>query len=300
MTMFHNILLSVDPAAPSAPPVALLRALDGDPDSQLRAMAVLEPFDHLYAVPREWLDRKLADSRKRWHSDLRGRLRALLRPIAGQGIRIGYKVVDGYPTNALLSDVRVAGRDLLVVRTQTLPEESRRIGSLAEELLLRSPVTLCCIRDVPADYEIRRILATTDLSENSVSALEAALTLAEERGAHLTLLHLVHRWGQRLDAGALRRLHVEAKKALKEWRTSRPHLVSRRVPVEEEVVQALNPAEGILKRARELPADLIVIASHGWTGVAGVFFGSTARRVVRGADVPVLVTRSPSAHGGRS
>ncbi len=297
--MFHNILLSVDPAAPSAPPVALLKALDGDPDSRLRAVAVLEPFDHLYAVPREWLDRKLADSRQRWHSDLRRRLRSLFRPIAGQGLRIEYKVVDGYPTNALLSDVREGGRDLVVVRTQTLPEKSHGIGSLAEELLLRSPVTLCCIRDVPADYEIRHILATTDLSENSVSAFEAALTLAEERGAGLTLLHLVHRWGQKLDAETLRRLHAEAKKALQEWRRSRPHLVSRRVPVEEEVLHAVNPAEGILKRARELPADLIVIASHGWTGVAGVFFGSTARRVVRGAEVPVLVTRSP-LEGGRS
>jgi nucleotide-binding universal stress UspA family protein len=294
--MFHNILLSVDPVAPSVPPAALVKALDGDPDSQLRAMAVLEPIDHLYAMPREWLGRELADSRKRWHSDLRRRLRALSHPIAGQGLRIDYKVVDGYPTNALLSDVREAGRDLVVVRTQSFSEESRRIGSLAEELLLRSPVALCCIRDVPVDYEIQHILATTDLSENSVSAFEAALTLAEERKAALTLLHLVHRWGQRLDSGAVRRLHVEAKKALKEWRTSRPHLVSRRVPVEEEVLQAVNPADGILRRARDLPADLIVIASHGWTGMAGVFFGSTARRVVRGADVPVLVTRSPFPH----
>ena len=298
--MFHNILLSVDPAAPCSPPVALLRALNGDPDSQIRAMAVLEPFDHLYAAPRGWLDRKLADSRQRSHSDLRRRLRALFRPVAEQGLRIDYKVVDGYPTNVLLSDVREAGRDLVVVRTQTFQEESRRIGSLAEELLLRSPVALCCIRDVPADYEIQHILATTDLSENSVSAFETALTLAEERGASLTLLHLVHRFGQKLDVQTLSRLHVEAKKALKEWRASRQHLVSRRVPVEEEVLHALNVAEGIVKRARELPADLIVISSHGWTGVAGVLFGSTARRVVRGADIPVLVTRSPFPHRAES
>lgn len=295
--MFHNILWSVDPAAPSAPPLALLRALNGEPDSHLRAMAVLGPFDHLYAAPRGWLDPKLDQWRHRWHSDLRRRLRLLLRPIAGQGIRLDYKVVDGYPPNALLTDAREKGRDLLLLRTETDPTRRGRIGSLVEELLLRSPVPLCCIREVPEDYALRRVLVPTDLSENSASAFEAATTLAEERGASLTLLHLVHGWGRKLEPDTARRLHAAAKKALKAWRASRPHLVSRRVPVQEEILNASTPAEGILRRARELPADLIVIASHGWTGagLAGIFFGSTARRVVRGAEIPVLVTRTPDS-----
>ncbi len=295
--MFHNILWSVDPNAPAAPPLPLVRALDGDADSQLRAMAVLEPFDHLYAAPRGWLDPKLGQWRQRWHSDLRRKLRVLLRPIAGHGIRLDYKVVDGYPTNALLADLREEGRDLLLIRTQTDPQAGDRIGDLVEELLLRSPVALCCVRDVPEDYALRRILVPTDFSENSVSAFEMAVTLAEEQGAALTLLHLLHGWGQKLEPDTVRRLHATAKKALKAWRASRAHLVSRRVPIEEEILHAVSPAEGILRRARELPADLIVVASHGWTGLSGVFFGSTARRVVRGSDVPVLVTRTPVSIG---
>lgn len=292
--MFRNILWSVDPTAPVAPATALLRALDGDADGQVRAMAVLEPFDHLYAGSRGRLDPKFGQWRRRWHSDLRGKIRTLLRPIAGQGIRLDYRVVDGSPANALLADVREECRDLLIVRLQAEPH---RIGDLVEELLLRSPIALCCVRDVPEDYALRRILVPTDFSENSGSAFETAVTLAEERGASVTLLHLMHGWGQQLDPVTVRRLHSTAKKALKDWRAERPHLVSRRVHIEEEILHASNPAEGILRRARELAADLIVVASHGWTGLSGVLFGSTARRVVRGADTPVLVTRTPVSAG---
>jgi nucleotide-binding universal stress UspA family protein len=295
--MFHNILWSVDPTAPAAPPLALLRALEGDADSQLRAMAVLEPFDHLYAAPWRSLDPKLGQWRRRWHSELREKMRVLLRPIAGHGIRLDYKVVDGYPTNALLADLQEGERDLLLVRTQADPQERSRIGDLVEELLLRSPVALCCVREVAEDYTLRSILVPTDFSENSASAFETAVTLAEEHGASVTLLHLMHGWGRKLEPETVRRFHATAKKALKAWRASRPHLVSRRVPIEEEILHAANPSEGILQRAREIPADLIVVASHGWTGLSGVFFGSTARRVVRGADVPVLVTRTPVSAG---
>ncbi|MDR1359352.1 MAG: universal stress protein [Deltaproteobacteria bacterium] len=52
-----------------------------------------------------------------------------------------------------------------------------------------------------------------------------------------------------------------------------------------------NPAELIVQRAKETGADLIVIGTHGRTGVEHMFFGSVAEKVVRGATVPVLVTR---------
>jgi nucleotide-binding universal stress UspA family protein len=52
-----------------------------------------------------------------------------------------------------------------------------------------------------------------------------------------------------------------------------------------------NPAALILQRAKETGADLIVIGTHGRTGVEHLVFGSVAEKVVRAADVPVLVTR---------
>jgi nucleotide-binding universal stress UspA family protein len=52
-----------------------------------------------------------------------------------------------------------------------------------------------------------------------------------------------------------------------------------------------NPAELIIQRSKEIGADLIVIGTHGRTGVEHLVFGSVAEKVIRGAAVPVLVTR---------
>ncbi|MEX0880660.1 MAG: universal stress protein [Thermoanaerobaculia bacterium] len=294
--MFHNVLWAVDPTAPSGPPVALLRALDGEADSHLQATAVLEPFDHLYAAPPAWIDPGLAKWRQHCHSALRKRIRDLLHPIAGHGIRVDYVVAEGYAASVLLADVRRTHRDLVLLRTQSYDgKDGNKIGSLVEELLRRSPVPVCCVRDVNEDYTIRRVLIASDLSDSSLSAFEAGVTIAEERGASVTLVHLLRGWDPSLPSDVSDRLHASAKAALKAWRERQPHMVSLRVPVEEEVLRAANAADGILERARELSTDLIVIASHGWTGIGGVLFGSTARRVVRGADVPVLVTRTPDS-----
>jgi nucleotide-binding universal stress UspA family protein len=298
--MFENILWSVDPEDPDRPPLPLVRSLDGGGQSRLLALAVLEPFDHLYAVPAKWSGARFGAWRKRRHSDLRRQLRALLRPAAGSGLLLDYRVADGSPASTILSDVREEGRDLILIRTQTETPDQPRIGAVVEELLLRSPVALCCFREVPEDYALSRLLVPTDLSENSFSAFETAVSLAEERGADVTLLHMLRWPWQKLEPGLDRELHAAAKRALKKWRASRPHLVKRRVTVREEVLRAASPAEGILARARDLPADLVVLAAHGWTGVAGVLFGSTARRVVRDSPIPVLVTRTapPRAKGG--
>ena len=51
------------------------------------------------------------------------------------------------------------------------------------------------------------------------------------------------------------------------------------------------PSDGILKQAEEMDADLIVLATHGRTGVSHLLIGSVAERVIRGSRRPVLVVR---------
>ena len=291
--MYHNVLLPVDPENPRIPPIALLQSLNGEAESHLKCLAVLEPFDHLYLNPKHQLDPGMSKVRRRLQSDLRRKLRVLLRQIAGKGLTIDFSVLEGSAASVLLKEANGEGRDLILLPTQSREDGERRIGALTSEILLRSAAPVCCFREVPEEYSIRRILVATDLSENSLSAFEAGVTLAEQQGAEVTLLHLLHGWSQKLPPTEIRRLHADAKTALKRWRGSRSHLVSRRVRVSENVVSAPHAAAGILEAARDLSVDLIVIASHGWSGLASVLFGSTARRVVRSSEVPVLVTRDP-------
>ena len=64
------------------------------------------------------------------------------------------------------------------------------------------------------------------------------------------------------------------------------------------VVGVGRPAEELLRIARDPRADLIVMSSHGLTGIRKLFFGSTAERVLRESDIPVLVTESADAGAG--
>jgi universal stress protein A len=73
-------------------------------------------------------------------------------------------------------------------------------------------------------------------------------------------------------------------------------LASREIPAEingDTLVRHGLPGEEIVETARELPADLIVISTHGRTGLAHVVIGSVAEQVVRHAPCPVLVLRRP-------
>jgi universal stress protein A len=150
---------------------------------------------------------------------------------------------------------------------------------------------------IPASQprQFKRILVPLDFSRPSLKAIPYALAISRQFGADVHLLHvtdltqeppptlltlpLVPRaeWNRRF----LKRLRAITLK----YRTSGK-------------VHVLKPREGvayeeICATARELRADLIVIATHGYTGYKHMFLGSTAERVVQHSACPVLVVRQP-------
>ncbi|MGE0792173.1 MAG: universal stress protein [Sandaracinaceae bacterium] len=143
------------------------------------------------------------------------------------------------------------------------------------------------------------ILVPTDFSEASRLAIRAARMLAERLGARITLLH-VH------DPDALRppahvamspdrqhdldaEVRAAGERRLDEIRDEVAKSVKR---VDTEVVDHPSAANAIVEQAEELGADLVVIATHGRTGLKHLLIGSVAERVVRHCSVPVLTLRS--------
>lgn len=143
----------------------------------------------------------------------------------------------------------------------------------------------------------KRILMATDFSDYSKEALGYAIYLAKQFDAGLYLLHVfevptyshpgvspgmqpeVQRWIQGLREEAENRLN-----ALKE------ELEDQAVKVHP-ILKEGNVFMEILKAAEEIPADLIVLGTHGRTGLPHVFLGSVAERVVRKASCPVVTVR---------
>ena len=149
--------------------------------------------------------------------------------------------------------------------------------------------------------EIKRILAPTDLSPASDVALAAAADLARRLGAVLTPLHVVTE--QELEA--LTSAHVPPRPidfvyqdveaaVIAEFRRVVPAEVRRSFRVEP-VVAVGTPVVEILRAAQLKGADMIVMATHGRTGLARIVMGSVAEQVARRAPCPVVTVRPAEA-----
>jgi len=151
-------------------------------------------------------------------------------------------------------------------------------------------------------FRLKKILVPIDFSDCSKKALRYALPLAKQYGAALTLLYVVvvpSYYGVG-DAGGFNYASfepdfssIEAElRAGGEKQLSALAVDELRDEVESlALVRTGAPAIEIIEVARSLPADLIVISTHGRTGLKHVWLGSVAEHVVRRAPCPVLVVR---------
>jgi nucleotide-binding universal stress UspA family protein len=141
-------------------------------------------------------------------------------------------------------------------------------------------------------HPIKRIVVATDFSEGSDAAMERAFGLAKTLGATVDLVHV-------LDTAIL-----TAPASLGSMPLVEPELLMEQIDeqltarVEQAHKEGLvcqsdsldgYPAREIVRHAQKTGADLIVLGTHGRTGVAHVIMGSVAERVVQRATCPVLV-----------
>jgi universal stress protein A len=145
--------------------------------------------------------------------------------------------------------------------------------------------------------EIHHILAPTDFSEHANQAVTAAFELAQTFGAKLTVLHVVEPPSYLVDSHASAHQGPLLLKAIEEQaRRELDHLLSQISGVQVEIVRRVMvgvPYRRITESASAEQVDLIVMATHGRTGLRHLVLGSVAARVVRLASCPVLTLRPP-------
>jgi nucleotide-binding universal stress UspA family protein len=139
-----------------------------------------------------------------------------------------------------------------------------------------------------------RILVATDFSESADAALDAALDLAQPSRAHLELVHVYPLPGVAVPfADTLVMASAETMAALQAKLTEALEVRAARVRARglECVTHALPgaAAQEVVARAAADGADLIVIGTHGRSGLTHAVLGSVAERVVQHAACPVLV-----------
>ena len=138
---------------------------------------------------------------------------------------------------------------------------------------------------------IRTILHPTDFSERSEFAFRLACLLARDYGARLTVLHVAEPAITIGGEGVLMLpLAVDVQPLRERLQQLRPP--DPKVQVEHRLVEG-DAATEILRVAEETKCDMIVLGTHGRTGLGRLLMGSVAEQVVRKALCPVLTVKTP-------
>lgn len=207
-------------------------------------------------------------------------------------------------TSAREGIVRAAqthGADLVCVGTHGRTGLPRLLyGSVAQHVVVHSPVPVLTVRqDRDRPVRVRCILAPTDFSPAADAALPWADLLARTFDARLVLLHVVEvtyeslvevPWG-----GGLEPVGEAIARQLEEQARAELEARARRLPPCETLVRTGLGAglsrQRLVEAAQEVGADLVVMGTHGRTGVDRILFGSVAEHVIRTSPVPVLTVR---------
>lgn len=225
---------------------------------------------------------------------------------SARGIALHTRIATGIPCEEVLAAVKAEDSDLVVVGTKGKSGLSHvLLGSTAERVIRTVPCPVLTVRMVSEEISsaetgpcggisLSRILVPVDFSDCSLEAVEYAALMAERHRASLTLLHVLEPVSYGLDFTLL---HGGKREEMRERSTARLGDLTRAladagIPADSQV-RGGTPFESILDSAKTIPADLIVMGTHGRRGLSHALCGSVAEAVLRQSRCPVLTVRSP-------
>lgn len=224
----------------------------------------------------------------------RKRLEETGETLSGQGVELSHAIVDDVAERGIIECINELEARLVVVGSHGRTGVGRfLLGSVAEQVVRHAPCDVLVARGDPPRGGYKRILVPTDFSPMGDLALERAVGVVEP-GGEVEVLHCWHlpggyspEWGDSLMG---LRDNIEAS-ATSIYRKRIANFTSTDVRFKFKGFEG--PVRlGIMHRAEAKDFDLIVMGSHGRTGVKRVFLGSIAEATVRHAAQSVYVARS--------
>jgi nucleotide-binding universal stress UspA family protein len=288
MPPFRSILFAADFSETSVDAFRVAGSLAVGDETRLIVLHVIDP------------DRAEGAPAGPGGEDLEATLRRQLREVylPNRALRVEYQTTEGSPAARILQMAGETGSDLIVMGTHGRTGLRRLLaGSVAMAVLEKAPCAVLALRADRHHHqpgEIRVILHPTDFSKASDTALGVARDLARDLGARLIVLHVVP---PLVDLEGTPATEID----LRDYQRSLDVLRRRlegpdlKEPVETRLARG-SGAEEILRVADESGCGLIVLGTHGHTGLARIVMGNVAESVLSRAECPVLVVKwSPEA-----
>ncbi len=291
MTTFSKILVATDCGPSSECALQWAEALALHCRARVTVLHTIEGGAHAFPFPSS---PGLAD-------EARTRLDAIVAGLIAHGLNAESVVREGLAADEVCAAAVDGGVDLVVVGSHGRSGLPRFVhGSVAERVVRLAPVPVLTVHASDKvkpgkGGPIRRILAPTDFSDTSRRSVEAALKLAVDYDATLTVLHVckLPLDPQYVTADVVAEVEAQARQRLD------ANLASVRLlaPKAGGILRRGNAWAGIVAAAEEAESDLVVVGTRGRQGLERAFLGSVAEKVVRLASVPVLAVPSGAGPG---
>jgi len=286
-----KVLCPIDFSAGSGRAMAVAARIAGDADAELVLLhAWLVPagmFPMEQPIPAELL--------QSMNDEVQRGLDAAVREATTLGARRVTPVLRyGIPWLSIVEALEDPAFDLVVIGTHGRTGLARiLLGSVAEKVVRHAPCPVLAIRPDGEPKPFTHALCPTDFSEDSRQAIDLAAGLVQAGGAGITLLHVIEApvsySGELPDPDLIRELDRRSADQLEAWVTRLRNTSS--VPVTTRCRVGWPGAEILAAIDHDPSIDLVVMGSHGRTGIRRVLLGSVAEKVVRHARCPVYVAR---------
>jgi len=217
-------------------------------------------------------------------------LSALLAPEDQDDLDLQIVIKSGDIKKEISAVIREQHADIVVMGTHGRGLFGRWvIGSIAEALLRKISIPVLTVCRATRPLTFKRILFATDLSESAKQGFDFALELASTMRSDLVILHAMDQTA--LSYGGAEVVPYVSERNIEEVKATLAELVAEgtraKVKIETIVTEGI-AAEEILRAADQSTADLILITVQKKGLIERALLGTTAERIIREADVPVL------------
>ncbi len=210
------------------------------------------------------------------------------------GIEMESLVCEGEPPDVVAEVAQGKGADLIALGTHGRKGLKRLLlGSVTSGVIAKAHCDVLVVKKpcIECTGSFRNVLVAYDGSHGGMKSLRRAGRMAKTEGAVVTVVYVIPRYEEMVEffmtESIKTRLHAEAEKVLDSAR----NLASEEGFPVATLIREGRPAETVVEMASKLGSDLVVMGSHGWSGVDKAIIGSTTERVVINATCPVLVAK---------
>jgi nucleotide-binding universal stress UspA family protein len=228
-------------------------------------------------------------------------------PLGGKAVEVRVEVTVGHPAEEILSYAEKNNIDLILMATHGRSGVRRWVlGSIADKVLRQSIVPIWLVRaNIPEEivhdeWPKRKLLVPLDGSKFGESVLPHVEALAKQRGVELVNIILLRVVEEPFITGDypfsdwnehVRRIREHFKQEAEQYLVKvKKRLADARLNVREEVLMG-KPADEIINYARSTHPNLIVMATHGSSGVSLWEYGNIANKILHGVSSPIFLVR---------